>query len=182
MIDFGLSKHFELGESLVQKVGTPYTVAPEIIRGSYDEKCDLWALGVITYLLLCGETPFGGLDGENMILVKQSILRAQVHFEPWEVWEHVSSEGKAFVKRLLQADPKKRPTAREAQLDPWIQVWAKKVRTDGLTKVLRCKLNQSRCTHASCCCCCCLVAAVRYAGHNGGCAPEREDRKRAPGL
>jgi calcium-dependent protein kinase len=131
MIDFGLSKHFELGESLVQKVGTPYTVAPEIIRGSYDEKCDLWALGVITYLLLCGETPFGGLDGENMILVKQSILRAQVHFEPWEVWEHVSSEGKAFVKRLLQADPKKRPTAREAQLDPWIQVWAKKVRTDG---------------------------------------------------
>ena len=63
MIDFGLSKHFELGESLVQKVGTPYTVAPEIIRGSYDEKCDLWALGVITYLLLCGETPFGGLDG-----------------------------------------------------------------------------------------------------------------------
>ena len=61
MIDFGLSKHFEVGQHLYDKVGTPYTVAPEIIKGSYDEKSDLWALGVITYLLLSGETPFGGL-------------------------------------------------------------------------------------------------------------------------
>ena len=42
MIDFGLSKHFEVGECHSDKVGTPYTVAPEIIRGSYDEKCDIW--------------------------------------------------------------------------------------------------------------------------------------------
>jgi calcium-dependent protein kinase len=131
MIDFGLSKHFELGEALDQKVGTPYTVAPEILMGSYDEKCDLWALGVITYLLLSGETPFGGLDGENMMMVKQSILKARLYFEPWDVWERVSHEGKAFVRRLLQADPKRRPTARDAQLDPWIQIWAKKVRCGG---------------------------------------------------
>jgi calcium-dependent protein kinase len=128
MIDFGLSKHLELGEALDQKVGTPYTVAPEILMGSYDEKCDLWAIGVITYLLLSGETPFGGLDGENMMKVKQSILNARVIFEPWDVWEQVSHEGKAFVRRMLQADPKRRPTARDAQLDAWIQVWAKKVR------------------------------------------------------
>ena len=105
MIDFGLSKHFEYGQSITGKVGTPYTVAPEIIRGNYDEKCDIWSLGVITYLLLSGETPFGGLDGENMLTVKQSILRAHVSFEPYEVWENVSTEGKAFVKRLLQAEP-----------------------------------------------------------------------------
>lgn len=42
MIDFGLSKHFEIGQPLNDKVGTPYTVAPEIIEGSYDEKCDMW--------------------------------------------------------------------------------------------------------------------------------------------
>lgn len=42
MIDFGLSKHFEVGQCHSERVGTPYTVAPEIILGSYDEKCDMW--------------------------------------------------------------------------------------------------------------------------------------------
>ena len=45
MIDFGLSKHFTFGEVHHEAVGTPYTVAPEVIRGSYDEKCDVWAIG-----------------------------------------------------------------------------------------------------------------------------------------
>jgi calcium-dependent protein kinase len=44
MIDFGLSKHFEIGQMLCDKVGTPYSVAPEIINGSYDEKCDMYVL------------------------------------------------------------------------------------------------------------------------------------------
>ena len=45
MIDFGLSKHFTFGEVHHEAVGTPYTVAPEVIRGSYDERCDVWAIG-----------------------------------------------------------------------------------------------------------------------------------------
>ena len=45
MIDFGLSKHFSFGEVQHEAVGTPYTVAPEVIRGSYDERCDVWAIG-----------------------------------------------------------------------------------------------------------------------------------------
>jgi calcium-dependent protein kinase len=126
MIDFGLSKHFEIGQHLSDQVGTPYTVAPEIIRGDYDEKCDMWALGVITYLLLSGETPFGGLDGESLLLVKANIMRAKVVFHPQDVWENVSDEGKCFVKTLLNPDPKRRPTAKAMQRDPWIQVWAKK--------------------------------------------------------
>ena len=69
MIDFGLSKHFKYGEALHEAVGTPYTVAPEVIRGSYDEKCDLWAIGVITYLLLSGEPPFGGCGGPEPLHV-----------------------------------------------------------------------------------------------------------------
>lgn len=131
MIDFGLSKHFELGQSLHDKVGTPYTVAPEIIQGAYDEKCDIWAVGVITYLLLSGETPFGGLDGESLLLVKENIMRAKLVFEPADVWAQVSEDGKGFVKRLLRADPKNRPTAREIQKDRWIQVWAKKDISEG---------------------------------------------------
>jgi len=130
MIDFGLSKHFKEGESQCEQVGTPYCVAPEIIKGSYDEKCDVWALGVITYLLLCGETPFGGLDGESLLSVKQNIMRAEVVFEPHEAWEGVSDAGKAFVKRLLNPDPTRRPTAKQVQRDEWIQVWAKKSSKD----------------------------------------------------
>jgi calcium-dependent protein kinase len=42
LIDFGLSKHFKEGVPLCEKVGTPYTVAPEILKGTYDEKCDMW--------------------------------------------------------------------------------------------------------------------------------------------
>eukprot|EP00957_Ditylum_brightwellii_P149178 11360615-Ditylum_brightwellii.AAC.1 len=63
MIDFGLSKHFTFGEVMDEAVGTPYTVAPEVIKSCYDERCDVWGIGVITFLLLSGESPFGGCDG-----------------------------------------------------------------------------------------------------------------------
>jgi calcium-dependent protein kinase len=88
-------------------------------------------MGVITFLLLSGETPFGGLDGENLLLVKENIMRAKVLFEPADVWDNVSKEGKAFVKILLDPDATKRPTGREAQRNPWIQVWAKKDTKEG---------------------------------------------------
>ncbi len=55
MCDFGLSKHFAIGEKHSEVVGTPYSVAPEVFLGNYDERCDLWAVGVITFLLLSGE-------------------------------------------------------------------------------------------------------------------------------
>jgi calcium-dependent protein kinase len=84
------------------------------------------AMGVIAYLLLSGETPFGGLDGENMQLVKQNIIRGKLSFEPADVWQSVSEEGKQFTCMLLNPDPGKRPTAKEAQRCQWIQVWAKK--------------------------------------------------------
>ena len=126
MIDFGLSKHFTAGQQLYEQVGTPYTVAPEIIEGHHDEKCDIWALGVITYLLLSGEAPFGGIEGEDLFLVRQNIQRNRLLFEPAEIWDSVSSDAIAFVKRLLKSNPVRRPTAKEAQKDFWIQVWAKK--------------------------------------------------------
>jgi len=130
MIDFGLSKHFEVGQSLCEQVGTPYCVSPEIIRGEYDEKCDCWALGVIAFLLLSGDTPFGGLDGESLLKVKENIMRAEVNFDN-EAWDNVSDAGKAFVKRLLEPDPRKRPTAKEVQRDDWLRVWSKRDSMDG---------------------------------------------------
>jgi len=132
MIDFGLSKHFQyVGEEHHEAVGTPYSVAPEVIRGSYDEKCDVWSIGVITYLLLCGETPFGGCCGEDLKEVRSNILNGSFNFEPKEFWEHVSDVGKDFVKTLLVVDPKQRPNAKEAQRHPWIQTYSKKAGKEG---------------------------------------------------
>ena len=131
MIDFGLSKHFTFGEVQHEAVGTPYTVAPEVIRGSYDERCDVWAIGVITYLLLSGESPFGGCGGpEPLMLVRDNILKGDYEFEPAEVWAEVSELATTFIKRLLVTDPTLRPTAREVQKDPWLTEMANRSKTN----------------------------------------------------
>lgn len=125
MIDFGLSKHFRYGEVQHEAVGTPYTVAPEVIKGQYDERCDIWAIGVIAFLLFSGDPPFGGCGGpEPLMVVRQNILDGDFEFEPEEIWDLVSDLGKMFVQDLLVTDPKKRPTAREAQKHAWLKMQA----------------------------------------------------------
>jgi calcium-dependent protein kinase len=131
MIDFGLSKHFKFGEVQHEAVGTPYTVAPEVIRGSYDERCDVWAIGVITYLLLSGESPFGGCGGpEPLVQVRDNILRCNFVFEPEDIWEQVSEKAKQFIRKLLVTDPNLRPTAREVQKDEWLLEMAERLKKD----------------------------------------------------
>jgi len=132
MIDFGLSKHFKYGEVQHEAVGTPYTVAPEVIHGSYDERCDVWAIGVITYLLLSGDPPFGGCGGpESLMEVRSNILAGRFCFEPREIWDLVSDGAKAFIKKLLVTDPMNRPTARDCQKEEWIHEWANKDKKAG---------------------------------------------------
>jgi calcium-dependent protein kinase len=60
IIDFGTSQTFSPGEELTQKFGTPYYIAPEVLKKKYNEKCDIWSIGVILYILLCGYPPFNG--------------------------------------------------------------------------------------------------------------------------
>jgi len=131
MIDFGLSKHFKFGEVQHEAVGTPYTVAPEVIRGSYDERCDVWAIGVITYLLLSGESPFGGCGGpESLVVVRDNILKCNFVFEPEDIWENVSEKAKHFINKLLVTDPNLRPTARDVQRDEWLIEMAERLKKD----------------------------------------------------
>ncbi len=132
MIDFGLSKHFRYGEIQQEAVGTPYTVAPEVIKGSYDERCDIWAIGVISFLLLSGEPPFGGCGGpEPLMTVRANILDGNYAFEPAEIWNSVSQGARDFITSLLVTDPQKRPTARSAQILPWLTEWADRTRSEG---------------------------------------------------
>ena len=67
--DFGTAAFLRQTQALTEVVGTPYYMAPEVLRGKYDEKCDVWSCGVILYILLCGAPPFNG-HSETEILDK----------------------------------------------------------------------------------------------------------------
>lgn len=122
--DFGLSKIFNEVEVMKTACGTPGYVAPEVLRRQgYSKEVDLWSLGVITYILLCGYPPF--FDQKNAELFKK-IMAGRYQFDhPW--WDHISERGrfwlmkaKDFVRRLLVVDIKKRFTAAEALQHPFI--------------------------------------------------------------
>lgn len=122
MIDFGLSKHFNVGELQHEHVGTPYTVAPEVIRSKdgYDAKVDVWAIGVITYLLLSGDTPFGGASpDDNLRDVRDRILLGRVSFDH-ACWNKVSHLAIDFIQSILVLNPLKRPNIEELPNHPWL--------------------------------------------------------------
>jgi len=118
IIDFGLArKHDEDFEApMTTIVGTPYYIAPDVLRKKYKKSCDLWSVGVVAYILLCGYPPFNGSDKDEM---HRATLRGRYHF-PSEEWNDVSHSAKDFIRRLLQMDPRKRMTARQALDHPWI--------------------------------------------------------------
>ena len=60
VIDFGTAKQFEMEQKLKETCGTAYYIAPEVLHGQYNEKCDVWSIGVIMYIMLCGYPPFNG--------------------------------------------------------------------------------------------------------------------------
>jgi calcium-dependent protein kinase len=85
----------------------------------------LFYIGVITYLLLSGEPPFGGCGGpETLLQVRDNILNGNFRFEPKEIWQTVSQDAKDFIKRLLVTDPMERPTAQMAQEEKWLKKWS----------------------------------------------------------
>jgi len=91
-------------------LGTPYYIAPEVLNYKYDEKCDVWSCGVILYILLCGYPPFSGKSEHDII---KKIKLGKFRFEP-EDWSHVSVEAKNLISWMLELDPKKRCSAKEA--------------------------------------------------------------------
>jgi len=117
IIDFGLSRHKDSDDELMKtKVGTPYYVAPEVLRREYNEACDIWSIGVITYILLCGYPPF---YGDNDAEIFNSVRIGQFDF-PSPEWDDISDSAKDFVTFLLQLSAEQRPTAPMAMEHPWI--------------------------------------------------------------
>ncbi|KXJ90756.1 calmodulin-dependent protein kinase [Microdochium bolleyi] len=112
--DFGLSRIMDEDQFhvLTTTCGTPGYMAPEIFKKTgHGKPVDIWAMGVITYFLLCGYTPF---DRDSDFEEMQAILNADYSFQPTEYWRGVSDHAKDFINRCLTVDPNKRMTAHEA--------------------------------------------------------------------
>ena len=117
--DFGLAAvHPPDAPPLTEVVGSAYFLAPEVLRRSYGPACDCWSLGVNLFLLLSGRVPFGG-GAARSAGVYEAILRAPLDF-PAAEWAGVSPLAKELVSGLLEKDPARRYTVRDALAHPWL--------------------------------------------------------------
>jgi len=116
LIDFGLSCYFNPTDILQEAVGTPYYVAPEVLAKRYNEKCDIWSIGVMAYMLLSGVPPFYGADDNAVLKV---VKTGKFVFHP-AIFDSISAAGKDFISRCLAMNPEGRLSAAEAQKHPWL--------------------------------------------------------------
>ena len=119
LLDFGLSKIVGNEEKCTEPYGTLSFVAPEVLQGKpYDKSVDLWSIGIITFLLLCGYLPFDDKHSEREIA--RQTIQDPVPFES-KIWNKYTPEAKNFVEGLLQKKPEKRFTIKEILEHPWIK-------------------------------------------------------------
>jgi serine/threonine protein kinase len=107
---------------------------------------DVWAIGVITYFLLCGYTPF---DRDSNLEEMQAILIADYSFTPLEYWRGVSLSAREFIRRCLTIDPAARMTAHEALSHPWIADTTTSENNEDLLPVVKKNFNARRTLHAA---------------------------------
>ncbi|XP_076453396.1 MAP kinase-activated protein kinase 5-like [Babylonia areolata] len=134
--DFGFAK--EDNGKLMTPRFTPYFVAPQVLKAyqnyekvredgtisspcTYDKSCDMWSLGVILYIMLCGQPPFYSENPSHSMtpIMCRKILSGDYEFTG-EEWEHISQEAKDVICRLLYVDPTQRMTIQELAAHPWL--------------------------------------------------------------
>lgn len=136
-IDFGLSVFFKPGDRFTEIVGSPYYMAPEVLKRNYGPEVDVWSAGVILYILLCGVPPFWAETEQG---VAQAILRGVIDFKR-DPWPKVSERAKSLVRQMLEPDPKRRLTAQQVLDHQWLQN-AKQAPEIPLGDVVRSRLKQ----------------------------------------
>ncbi|KAG8388995.1 hypothetical protein BUALT_Bualt02G0183400 [Buddleja alternifolia] len=136
-IDFGLSVFFKPGERFDEIVGSPYYMAPEVLKRNYGPEIDVWSAGVILYILLCGVPPFWAETEQG---VAQAIIRSVVDFKR-DPWPKISDNAKDLVKKMLDPDPSRRFTAQQVLEHPWLQN-IKKAPNVSLGETVKARLKQ----------------------------------------
>jgi calcium-dependent protein kinase len=97
--------------------GSPYYIAPEVLKGNYDNKCDIWSIGIITYVMLTGILPY---EGESNAKIFNKILTEEVNYNHPK-FNFISNEAKEFIKLCLEKDPQKRISAQKLIENNWIK-------------------------------------------------------------
>ncbi|KAE8692538.1 Calcium-dependent protein kinase 32 [Hibiscus syriacus] len=118
-------------------VGSPYYMAPEVLKRNYGPEVDVWSAGVILYILLCGVPPFWAETEQG---VARAIIRSVIDFRR-DPWPKVSENAKDLVRKMLSPDPKRRLTAQEVLDHPWLQN-AKKAPNVSLGETVKARLKQ----------------------------------------
>mmetsp|Transcript_36439 Transcript_36439/g.104806 ORF Transcript_36439/g.104806 Transcript_36439/m.104806 type:complete len:428 (+) Transcript_36439:140-1423(+) len=130
LIDFGLGRSYNKGEKMKSRVGTIAYVAPEVMTSheGYDEKCDLWSIGVVVYVMACAEMPFiGKSDSETLDQAK----KGKVDFKGQD-WARQPEEVRDLVMELLTMAPGQRPSARDLLMSNlWVQKHAAGAKQEG---------------------------------------------------
>ncbi|KAK1357663.1 Calcium-dependent protein kinase [Heracleum sosnowskyi] len=115
--DFGLSDFIRPGKKFHDIVGSAYYVAPEVLKRKSGPESDVWSIGVITYILLCGRRPFWDKTEDGIF---KEVLRNKPDFRR-KPWPTISNGAKDFVKKLLVKEPRARYTAAQALSHPWVR-------------------------------------------------------------
>ncbi|XP_030913919.1 myosin light chain kinase 2, skeletal/cardiac muscle, partial [Geospiza fortis] len=125
IIDFGLARRYNPNEKLKVNFGTPEFLSPEVVN--YEQvsyTTDMWSMGVITYMLLSGLSPFLGDDDTETL---NNVLAANWYFDE-ETFESVSNEAKDFVSNLIIKDKSARMSADQCLQHPWLNNLAEKAK------------------------------------------------------
>jgi calcium-dependent protein kinase len=114
IIDFGLARVY-INSMFNDVVGSPYYIAPEVLMAQHGPACDIWSIGVLMYIMLCGYLPFSG-ESPNQVFAK--IIKGNLRMDQPE-WDFYSEESKDLINKMLVVSPSERITASEALEHDW---------------------------------------------------------------
>jgi len=114
LIDFGFAAPYLDGASISEKCGTLHYCSPEVLQGSYTQKCDVWSVGVIAYMLLTGKSLYHGED----TMVRRKIMKGELDIS--RAFFKLPDLAQNFVRSLLDCCESNRLSAKDALVHPWL--------------------------------------------------------------
>lgn len=140
LADFGIAKKLQSAdEKILSSAGSFGYAAPEVILGTgHGKPCDIWSLGVVTYTILCGYSPFRSENVQDFIAEVRHNNAVIFHAD---YWKDVSKDARRFIIKALQFNPSQRSTAKELLADPWLKSVAAEHRDTDLLPALKKNFN-----------------------------------------